>query len=322
MLNQELQIFSTLLDWLTIGHRSWLCTITSTWGSSPRPVGSMMLVNDKGQQIGSLSGGCIEQDLIDYLQSNNVNKPIHCIYGETEKETERYQLPCGGKVGVLIEPTEFVPLSHWQEIHSAIHEGRGIGRSVDYTHQQYEVVNKPLVTRMNKRDQDILLFETTILSPTLLFIVGANDVSQHVAQLATWMNYQVIVCDPRPEKLQDWPMDNCTLLAMLPDEALSYYAKVENLHIIALTHDPRIDDMALLAAFDTDASYIGAMGSMRTSEKRRARLKSLGITEQQLLKLDAPIGLSIGSKTPKEIAIAIVAGLIARKQTVTKEAIC
>ena len=306
----NLAIFTALLNWIENGTTAWLCTVTETWGSSPRPQGSLMAVNDQGEQIGSLSGGCIEEALIEYLQTQSIATTQHIIYGETVEEAERLQLPCGGTVGVLIELITAKQVEHLHTLINSLQSGQTICRDVDFRQNCYEVQSSQQPFAYRQDENGPVRLSHCIGPQRDIFLIGVSDVAVAIAELAQWMGYHIIVCDPRSEKLHDWPLQNCTLLSMLPDEGLQQYANNTDLTVLALTHDPRIDDMGLLAAFDTQACYIGAMGSLKTSQKRRERLLQLGITHEQLQRLDAPVGLDIGSKTPREIAVAIMAKLV------------
>jgi xanthine dehydrogenase accessory factor len=156
-----------------------------------------------------------------------------------------------------------------------------------------------------------------------LFLIGAGMVSRYLAEMALALNYDVTVCDPREEMLAQWAVPGTTALCAMPDDAIREHADDVRTAIVALTHDPRIDDMGLLEALETRAFYVGAMGSSRTSEKRRARLRELGVSETALSRLHAPVGLPIGSKTPPEIAVAILAELtrVVRTAATEREAV-
>lgn len=304
-------IIHRLADWLEQGLGCWLCTVVETWGSSPRPRGSLMVINDKGQQHGSVSGGCVEETLIEQLLNGAFAPVAYCQYGADEAEAERLQLPCGGRLGILLERLDSSCLPYLQAMIAELEAQRPASRIVDFTRSQLTVTAGSLPWQF-VLEQDMPVFlQQTIGPERQLFIIGISDVSVAVAELALWMGWQLSVCDPREDKIRSWPVAGCELLCRLPDEALLERLHLPELAIVALTHDPRIDDMGLLAAFDSQACYIGALGSQRTSQKRRERLSQLGISEQQLERLHAPVGLSIGSKRPREIAVAIMAQLTA-----------
>jgi len=314
MYSLDLEVFSTLIAWLERGIPSWLCTVTATWGSAPREVGSLMACNAEGQQCGSLSGGCIEEDLLDRIRAGQIasDHAQHLIYGESPEEAERLKLPCGGTLGVLLEPlTAARDLAWLKTVQQHIDKRECILRTVDF--RSGESVLKPGGSgghfALSREGSEPLMLEQVYGPQFHLFLVGVSEVSRALARFALLMDYRVSVCDPRPEQIASWNVDHVQLLRAMPDEAVGRYANDRRSAVLALTHDPRIDDMGLMEAFNTEAFYIGAMGSAATSRKRRLRLQQLDITEADLERLHAPIGLPIGSKTPAEIAIAILAEL-------------
>ncbi|MGI1679898.1 MAG: XdhC family protein [Cellvibrionaceae bacterium] len=324
MYSLDLEVFSTLIKWLEEGTPSWLCTVTSTWGSAPRDVGSLMVCDDKGEQCGSLSGGCIEDDLLKNIHTGKIarDKAQFILYGESPEEAERLKLPCGGTLGVLIEPMDAneKTLSWLRTVKNVIEKRECMTRDVAWSSRGSVVSHQELKTGVNGKWFSVSVeknasekFPTTlhqIYGPQFhLFLIGVSEVTRALAKFALLMDYRVSVCDPRPEQIAKWDIENVSLVQAMPDDAVLEHADDAYSAILALTHDPRIDDMGLLEAFNTKAFYIGAMGSMATSKKRHERLLSLSINESDLQRLHAPIGLNIGSKTPSEIAIAILAEL-------------
>ncbi|GAB1257602.1 XdhC family protein [Aurantivibrio plasticivorans] len=311
MYSLDLDVFSTLIEWLKRGDDAWLCTVSSTWGSAPREVGSLMACNSRGEQCGSLSGGCIEEDLLQKVAAGRIAKTHaqYILYGADPEEAERLKLPCGGTLGVLIEP---VKEQAWlDEMRQALENRVCITREVDFDSgvQRLQPGKHGLRFDLQLKSHSPSHLHQIYGPQFHLFLIGVSEVTRALAKFALQMDYRVTVCDPRPELIAQWNVDHVTLLRAMPDDALLEHANDTRSAILALTHDPRIDDMGLLESFNTQAFYIGAMGSQRTSSKRRERLLSLGIEAQQLEKLHAPIGLAIGSKTPAEIAIAILAEL-------------
>ncbi|MGH1470722.1 MAG: XdhC family protein [Cellvibrionaceae bacterium] len=324
MYSLDLDVFTTLIKWLEAGTPSWLCTVTSTWGSAPRDVGSLMVCNDKGEQCGSLSGGCIEDDLLQSIHAGKIarDKAQFILYGESPEEAERLKLPCGGTLGVLIEPMDAneKTLGWLRTVKNVIEKRECITREVEWSNRGSIVSNQRLMTGVNGEwfNVDIEKDHSEKFPITLhqiygpqfhLFLIGVSEVTRALAKFALLMDYRVSVCDPRPEQIAKWDIENVTLVQSMPDDGVLEHADDAHSAILALTHDPRIDDMGLLEAFNTKAFYIGAMGSIATSKKRHERLLSLSISENDLQRLHAPIGLNIGSKTPSEIAIAILAEL-------------
>jgi xanthine dehydrogenase accessory factor len=310
MENADQLVLGKLLAWLKTGQRSWLCTVAKTWGSSPRPVGSLLSCNDQGEIAGSLSGGCVEDDLIEKLVSGQVasHGPMAMIYGETQEESDRFGLPCGGQLHITIEPIDASHRAALETIVDHLERRECIEKVSDLQSGEIAVSSVPRFQHL-KIDDDATQVSQVFGPRFQLFLIGAGPVSIYVAEMAKTLDYQVLVCDPRPEMIEQWPVEGVQLVNQMPDDAVEAYADDRFSAIIALTHDPRIDDMGLMQALKTDAFFIGAMGSTRTSAKRRERLLQLDLTAAEIDKLHAPVGLSIGSKTPAEIAISILAQL-------------
>ncbi len=313
MQSSQHHIITSVSAWLAQGHPVWLCTILKTWGSSPRPIGAMMACTLQGEMVGSISGGCIEEDFLDQLRTGSLKQryqtegqPFIVQYGVSAEEQARLRLPCGGQLHVLVEFIEPVPdmIRVFSELAAALNDHQRISRHVD--------LRSGLISmRQIGSDEAITLDDQQMLhslSPRYrLLLLGAGDVARYVAELALIMDYEVTLCDPRPSYLDNWQVEGVHLSADLPDDVVRDQFSNPYSGIIALAHDPRVDDMALMEALKTDAFYIGAMGSERTSANRRLRLPELGLSEDEIARLHAPIGFSIGSKTPAEIAISIMA---------------
>ncbi len=312
------EVIGQVLNWLRAGQACWLATVVGTWGSSPRPIGSLFACNRDGQVVGSLSGGCVEEDLLDKLTSGELaaEHPQFFQYGISAEETEKFGLPCGGSLYIVVEPQtpSATTLAQFSELNTALDERRCVQRSValgkGQTHVREVAEHAPL-----HWDESAQMLTHTYGPRFQLFIIGAGMVGKYLAEMALMLDYEVTVCDPREDLLADFGVVGVRLVADMPDDAVRALARDQSTAIVALTHDPRIDDMGLMEALTTEAFYIGAMGSSRTSASRRERLLALDVSEQDLQKLHAPIGLSIGSKTPPEIAVAIIAEITAvRKQ--------
>lgn len=325
MENADQQVLSQLGTWVESGQMSWLCTVVKTWGSSPRPIGSLLCCNDEGHIAGSLSGGCIEEDLLEKLQKGELAKvkPEVLIYGVTQEETERLGLPCGGQLHVVIEPfPDQRHLPELKQITQRLQSRECIERKVDIATGTMTVENKDRFKHLqfvgdfdNTKVANEKFMVQTYGPRYQLFLIGAGQVSMYLAEMAQALDYHVVVCDPRAHLIEQWAVDGVQLVNDMPDDAIRNLANDSFTAIIALTHDPRIDDMGLMEALKTQAFFIGAMGSTRTSAKRRERLLQLDLSEQEISRLHAPVGLAIGSKTPAEIAIAILAQLTALRST-------
>jgi len=311
------EVLDAVLGWLQAGESCWLATVIETWGSSPRPVGSLFACNSAGRVVGSLSGGCVEDDLLEKLTTGQLARtaPQYFRYGITAEETEKFGLPCGGALHIVIEPLQDDPatLEHFRHLTGALRIRHRVRREVDLARGSRRCVDvdrhEPL-----RWDPDAQHLAHTCGPRYQLFIIGAGMVSKYLAELALKLDYQVRVCDPRAHLLDDFGVPGVECINDMPDDAVRAYASDPDSAIVALTHDPRIDDMGLMEALRTDAFYVGAMGSTRTSAARRERLRALDLTDAEIDRLHAPIGLPIGSKTPPEIAIAIIAELIAERQ--------
>ena len=318
MENADTEVLKQLTRWVEAGQMAWLCTVVKTWGSSPRPIGSLLCCNDKGHVVGSLSGGCIEEDLLERLKDGKLatEKPELTIYGATEEEIERFQLPCGGQLHIVIEPmADKTHLPALRQIVTRLATRECIERTLDIATGNIQVEEKDRFKHLvfigdfdNNENEGKTLTQT--YGPRFqLFVIGAGQVSMYLAQFAQALDYQVLVCDPRKDMIEQWPIEGVQLINDMPDDAVRAHANDYFSAIIALTHDPRIDDMGLMEALKTDAFFVGAMGSTRTSAKRRERLELLDLTKEQISRLHGPVGLPIGSKTPAEIAIAILGQL-------------
>ena len=326
MQSSQHHIISRVAAWLNEGKAVWLCTILKTWGSSPRPVGAMMACTLDGEMVGSISGGCIEEDFLKQLREGELKtryeqeqKPFVVHYGVSAEEQARLRLPCGGQLHVLLEFLQGSEHNQkvFAQIAQALDSHQCISRQVNLLTGQVEPVDET-----PDSDEAVIMFENTMLhslSPRYrLLLLGAGDVARYVAELALSMDYDVTLCDPRPAYLDNWFVPGVQVTADLPDDVVRDNFSNPYSGVIALAHDPRVDDMALMEALKTEAFYIGAMGSDRTSANRRQRLPELGLSEEEIARLHAPIGFAIGSKTPLEIAIAIMAEVTAVRHGVMK----
>lgn len=305
------QVFQQVRRWLNVDKSCWLCTVVATIGAAPRPIGSLLAYSEHGELAGSLSGGCIEDDLLAKLHGGELKIDIPQVleYGVTAEENERLGLPCGGRLHVLVE--------HWtatdtvraqvEHLYSLLQQRKVAARYLDL---------KTGIWRAEEAKKFSVLELTTIsftqfYGPRFqLLLIGAGEVARSMAAMAQMLDYRVLVCDPRRHMIEQWSLKGVELLNCMPDDAVREHCR-DDAHsiVVTLTHDPRIDDMALMEALKNDLFYIGALGSERTSTARRKRLQQLDLSETQIAKLHAPVGLNIGSKRPPEIAIAILAEL-------------
>ena len=317
MLSSQQNIISRVAAWLEDGKPVWLSTILKTWGSSPRPVGAMLACTLDGELAGSISGGCIEEDFLQQLRNGSLKEqydehgqPFKIKYGISAEEAARLKLPCGGQLHVLLEYLHADDANRgvFARLAADLDAHRKVSRVVNLR-------NGAVSARAGSGKAAVVIDEVAMvhsLSPKYrLLLLGAGDVARYVSEMALALEYDVTLCDPRPAYLDNWHVNGVETTARLPDDVVRERFSNSFCGIIALAHDPRVDDMALMEALKTDAFYVGAMGSERTSAARRQRLPELGLSEEEIGRLHAPIGLQIHSRTPAEIAISIMAEVTA-----------
>ena len=307
--NVDLNILRQVVQWQAAGHRVVLGTITRTWGSAPRPVGSVMAIRDDGQVAGSVSGGCIEDDLIAKVRAGALQlaAPQVVVYGVGAEEATRFGLPCGGTLELVLEPlsaSSLVPA-----LLERLTQGELVTRTLDL---------KTGAVRLDAPDGGDLvrLGETQLITTHgprwRLLIIGAGQMTHYLAQMAQALDYEVIINDPRDEYASGWTVPGARLVRSMPDDTVAELKPDGHTAIVALTHDPKLDDLALMEALKSEAFYVGAIGSRVNQSKRRARLKEhFDVTDEQLARLHGPIGLKNGARTPPEIAVSILAEMIA-----------
>jgi xanthine dehydrogenase accessory factor len=307
----NLEVLKASLRWIERGHRVLLVTVVKTWGSSPRPEGAMLAICDDGSVVGSVSGGCIEDDLIDRVRRQGIEqtRPEVLRYGISADEAHRFGLPCGGTIQLVLEP--LTRASGIDALYDRVVSGELVARSLDL--ETGAVQLKPA------RATDGVEFDgrrlLSIHGPRYrMLVIGAGQLSRYLCTIAVGLDYQVTVCDPREEYIDMWDVPGTTLVRTMPDDTVIEMKLDERCAVIALTHDPKLDDLALLEALKTPAFYIGALGSRRNNAARRERLAvHFGMTEAELARLRGPVGLFIGSRTPPEIAVSILAEVTAVK---------
>jgi xanthine dehydrogenase accessory factor len=306
----DLEVLKTCSDWIAAGKQCELVTVIRTWGSSPRPEGATLGICEDGRVVGSVSGGCIEDDLIARARENGITRtqPEIVTYGITADEAHRFGLPCGGTIQLSLEP--LTTQSKIPELINRLAQGELVARRVDL--QSGEVTLGPAKSGMTLQVSETAL--TTIHGPRWrLLIIGAGQLSRFLAQIAVGMEYAVTVCDPREEYRDGWSVEGVNVVHAMPDDLVMEMKLDSRSAVVALTHDPKLDDLALMEALKSEAFYVGAIGSRSNDQKRRERLVEFDLTPEQLARLHGPIGIYIGSKTPSEIAISILAELTAVK---------
>jgi xanthine dehydrogenase accessory factor len=317
--NLDLDVLKTALAWTESGRRATLGTVVRTWGSAPRPIGAMMAIRDDGQVIGSVSGGCIEDDLIAQVKDGKLaaKLPESVRYGVAADQARQFGLPCGGTVEMVLEPLS--PQSDIRGLLSDLEAHKIVKRTLDLA---TGITRRTDAAHANE-GADVLSFDdktlVTIHGPKYrLVIIGAGQLSKYLATMAIPLDYQVTVCDPRDEYQEQWhDLPQVTMSKEMPDDLVLAMNLDRNSALVALTHDPKLDDLALMEALKSPAFYVGALGSKANNDKRRTRLLEFDVSEEEVKKLRGPVGLDIGAKTPSEIAISILAEMTATKRGVT-----
>lgn len=308
----DLQVLGQARDWFAQGHAVWLVTVIETWGSAPRPPGALLCLRDDGQVAGSVSGGCVEDDLIERLRhGERVAMPSLVAYGVTREEAARFGLPCGGNLRLVQEPLNSVGWIDEVLARTARHEL--VARRLDLA--------SGTVTVESASRGDVFGFDGVTLRALFgprwrLLVIGAGQLSRTVAQMALALDFEVICCDPRDEYYLGWDVPNTRFSQSMPDDLVIELHLDPHSAVVALTHDPKLDDLALIEALKSPAFYIGALGSRGNTARRRERLALFDLAPAEIDRLHGPIGLDIGARTPAEIAVAIVAEIVAVKNGV------
>ena len=280
-----------------------LATVVSTWGSAPRPKGSHMLVHADGRFEGSVSGGCVEGEILDTAAQVIAGAPFQVKkYGVADASAWEVGLPCGGEISVMVQPVSAAGFDPelFDRIVAARESGQSLTVSTDLATGHSDL--RPLTTGeafLNRYDP-----------PRRLIIVGAVQIAQSLIGLAATLGIETMVIDPRARFLTEERFPGTTLDDRWPDEAVAAYRPGPSTAVVTLSHDTKIDDPALIAALASDAAYVGALGSRRSHAARRERLAAAGVAEEAIDRIDAPVGLDIGAIGPAEIALSIAAAMV------------
>ncbi len=310
----DLEVLKSSARWLEQGHRALLVTVVKTWGSSPRPEGAMLAVREDGLVVGSVSGGCIEDDLIDRVRQRGIEQttPEAVKYGISAEEAHRFGLPCGGTIQLVLEP--LTKESGIAELCNAVEDGQLVARTVDMATGAARLTPAQATDGVDFDEKRLL----TIHGPRYrMLVIGAGQLSRYLCNIAVGRDYQVTVCDPREEYTDEWNIPGTKIVRTMPDDTVLDMKLDERCAVIALTHDPKLDDLALMEALKTPAFYVGALGSRRNNAARRERLKEFDLNDAELARLHGPVGIYIGSRTPPEIAVSILAEVTAAKNGVS-----
>ena len=329
MENLDVMVLRTLRNWRAAGKRALLATVVRTWGSSPRPVGSIMALCEDGSVVGSVSGGCIEDDLIykhtqAYAQGGGAGAgmagdhqmpsgaPRFIKYGITADEAHQFGLPCGGTLELLLE---FDPdAASLSDLVKSLESGLLVRRTVRLT-------DGAVTLQPSAKPEDLSVSQSELINTFgpeyRMLLIGAGQLTEYLATMALFSGFAVTVCDPREEYRGAWQVARVAVTSDMPDDVVTAFKPDRRSCVVALTHDPKLDDLALLEALKTEAFYVGAIGSRRNNEARKQRMvEHFEQTTESLMPLRGPIGIYIGSKTPPEIAVSIMAEILAVKNGV------
>ena len=314
MQSLDLDVLERALEWRRAGQRVWMLTVAQTFGASPRPPGSLAAIREDGILVGSVSGGCIEDDLVARRAEYTGRTPAFAAYGVSAEEARRFGLPCGGELEVIIEPE--VRADELRGLLQRIAAGEIVARHVDLATGDWAFAP---AAPTDECERTAARFTSVHGPHWRMLIIGASEIAHYLAEVAATVDFQVFVCDPREEYRHAWRARTGQFVDGMPDDAVVAFKPDPHSVILAVSHDPKLDDMALLEALKSDAFYVGAVGSKRTSAERRKRLAEFDLAPQQIARLHGPAGLSIGSRTPPEIALAILADLVAARNGIVLE---
>jgi xanthine dehydrogenase accessory factor len=303
----DLQVLGQAREWFDAGHKVWLVTVIETWGSAPRPPGALLCLRGDGLVVGSVSGGCVEDDLIERVRhGERVDAPSLVTYGVTKEEAARFGLPCGGNLRLVQEPLRDVGWIAQVLERTARHEL--VARRLDL---QTGEVTVEAASRGEAFEFDGRSLRAVFGPRWRLLIIGAGQLSRVLAEMALALDFEVTCCDPREEYHLTWDVPGTLFSRGMPDDVAAEMQLDPHSAVVAVTHDPKLDDMVLLEALKSPAFYVGALGSRGNTAKRKERLAMFDLAPAEIGRLHGPVGLDLGAKTPAEIAVSILAEIIA-----------
>jgi xanthine dehydrogenase accessory factor len=303
----DLQVLAQARTWFSAGQRVWLVTVIETWGSAPRPPGALLALCDDGQVVGSVSGGCVEDDLVERVRhGERVDRPTLVTYGVTKEEAARFGLPCGGNLRLVQEPLR--DASWIDELLARTGRRELASRTLDIASGEVRVGAA--------RRGDVFTFGGTHLRAVFgprwrLLVIGAGQLSRVLAPMALPLDFEVTCCDPRDGYHRTWDVPGTLFSKAMPDDVVTAMNPDPHTAIVALTHDPKLDDLALLEALKSPAFYVGALGSRANTARRKERLALFDLAPAEIDRLHGPVGLHLGGRTPAEMAVSILAEIVA-----------
>ena len=295
------RILAAAIDWA--GAPMAIATVVETWKSAPCPVGTHMLVHADGRFVGSVSGGCVEGDVLERAQLVLAGAPpVLRRYGVADDAAWDVGLPCGGDIQVLVQPVsaDSFPAHLFADINKARSAGAALSIATDLETGRSALLD----------DDAGAGFVNIYHPPRRLLIVGAVEIASALAAIAVSQGVDVTLCDPRGRFLTAERFPGVRLDDRWPDDAVKAFAPDSRSAIVTLSHDPKIDDPALAAALASPAAYVAALGSVRSHQARLARLSAAGVSAEQCARIEGPAGVAINAISAPEIALSIAGGMI------------
>jgi xanthine dehydrogenase accessory factor len=296
--------------WREVGRKVAVATVVATRRSSPRPVGSKLYVSESGDLIGSVSGGCVENDVVLAAQEVLAGGPPRLLtYGITDDMAFEIGLPCGGEIDVFVEElTEAVS----GDVKLTVVAGEGVGEKLDDP-QLLEAARRRGISHVIELEGRTVLADVSAPPPRVL-IYGATDTAEALSRAAKLLGWRALVADARASFATAERIPSADeLLLLWPDEALAHVEPDVSTAVVVLTHDDKFDLPMIRGALASDAFYIGWIGSRRNQERRRDVLREEGMTDDEFTRISGPTGLDIGANTPAETAVSILAEIIAAR---------
>lgn len=313
-----MDLLTTALDWHRAGRRVAVATVIETWGSAPRGVGSLLVIDGDGAMEGSVSGGCVEGAvIIEALDAVQDGKPRLLDYGVSDDEAFAVGLACGGRIRVLVEPVGgAMPVALLEQLVTAKTAKTPIAYVIDMNSDARHLAGRadfPDRFRLDRSgiEEDGHTFVAIHNPPLRMIVVGAVHIAQALLPMARACGFDPILIDPRGAFGSAARFPGETIVEDWPDAAMTQLAPDSRTAVVTLTHDPKLDDPAIQQTLRTDAFYLGCLGSTRTHAKRVARLSDAGFDAATIARIHAPVGLDLGGRAPAEIAVSIMAQIIA-----------
>jgi xanthine dehydrogenase accessory factor len=308
------EALTALRTWREEGRDAALATVVRVEGSAPRGVGAKLAVSAEGLMAGSVSGGCVESDVVEHAQAAvESGEPAVRHYGISDEQGLDVGLMCGGSIEVLIEPMRGQAASLVELFTALIEAGKPAAREIGLDGALLGT-RRVLDGQLAATAQDLpdAVYDKALPAPRV-WIVGAGHVAEHVAAYAGRAGFAPLIVDPRRLFAEQPRLEGLEVITDWPDRAFADRGLRPDDAVVVLSHDPKIDEPALIAALGAGIGYVGAIGSQRAQADRAARLRAAGVDDRQLARLHAPIGLDLGGREPAEIGLAIVAELVAAR---------